>query len=711
MKNYRIFQRFGLRQVGLAVLCTALSIGLAFPTLTATPVQAQGGSRQLAVGDIVTASLNSQTFAQVYSLAASAGDTITIDVITDVEELAPAILVHDQRGNLIAQDADLTSATTASLADIAIPSNGTYYITVIRGSGADGTASGQFTLRLSGQQQIGGQTVQLTEGGITVEVVWNAAVDLNLEVRDPVGGTVHTFSPGTASGGQLENDTNAECTNLVSSNATETISWPLGAVPAGSYEIIVYYSDGCQTNDPQLFSLNASVNGEEQQSINGTLNPTQEYLARLLVDGEGGWSLQNGGVNAGLLNVAVFRNQIANADPIALGSTVSGVITNASSARAYSFDATAGTTVNIDLRAQSGSLDTYVALLGPDSAVLASNDDVTGSTDSNIQRSLVVDGTYTILASRYGLTIGGTEGEFTLAVSTLTGDEAAVVDTTGDTTTGDVGTGTGDELILTEGSIEVLLTWNSNADIQLSVRDPNGEAVYDDQPTGVRSGGILEADGNVRCEETTTSPVSYIYWPQNRLLPGVYEVEVWFQNTCDDNSSVTFDLSVTVMDQTIVSTKQQSAPNSHFMITFRIGQDGTATAGPGGFFDMSTASTLNYLSALPNATPIAYGQTVTGSITEQQRFAVYSFEGEQGDVVSIGMEQRSTNLDPALYLISPDGIQLNYNDDILPNGENRNSAIQEETLPFTGTYYIIATHYGLNVGGTEGSYGLTLLQD
>jgi hypothetical protein len=33
------------------------------------------------------------------------------------------------------------------------------------------------------------------------------------------------------------------------------------------------------------------------------------------------------------------------------------------------------------------------------------------------------------------------------------------------------------------------------------------------------------------------------------------------------------------------------------------------------------------------------------------------------------------------------------------------------TLPSTGTYYIVATHYGLNVGGTQGTYNLTIVQD
>ncbi len=146
------------------------------------------------------------------------------------------------------------------------------------------------------------------------------------------------------------------------------------------------------------------------------------------------------------------------------------------------------------------------------------------------------------------------------------------------------------------------------------------------------------------------------------------------------------------------------------MITFTVAPDGTVVAGPGGFFSMANASTLNYQTALASATPLAYGQTVSGSITDQRRFVLYSFEGQQGDIVTIGMNATGGTLDTAVYLISPEGIQVAYNDDATP-GENRNSVIAKATLASSGTYYIIATHYGLSFGGTQGTYTLTLVQD
>jgi hypothetical protein len=692
--------------VWAGLVAITLCAGLVSPVTTAIPAYAQaGGGQPLSVGETVTGTLDGKDFMQVYSLSGTAGDTVTIDVTTEVEALAPVVIVTDQRGSVIVQDADMATPTTATIADLVLPSTGSYYIIVMRGSGAQGDASGQFTLKLSGVQQVGGQSITLENGGITFELGWNAAVDLNLEVRDPVGGSVQRFRTGVPSGGVLDADVNSNCDSATASSPTETIAWPAGSVPAGSYEIIVYYTDGCTTGGPQVFSLRVTVNGETPQTLTGTLNPGQEYLSRMVLATDGVWSLVNGGVNAGL-DISVLRTELASASSMAIGSTVSGVITNGVPAQAYTFEADANTAITIAMNAQSGSLDPYLVLLGPDNTPLANNDDVDSTTtNAGISRTLATSGTYTIIATRYGLTIGGTEGEYTLSLNTA---QAATATTTGGATTAGVTT-TPAATPLPQGAIEIKLQWTTNAALQLLVRDPGGETVYNDIPI-TRSGGVLAAAGNIGCRDLTTSPVSYIYWPPNRLLPGVYEIEVWYQNSCGDNTPVNFGLSVVVQGQTVINTTQNTNPDDHYMITFNVQSDGTVIAGSGGFFDMRSANTLNYQAALSTATSISYGQRVSGSITQQQPFVVYSFDGQQGDVVTVGMNATGGTLDPTLYLISPEGIQVAFNDDVSP-GENSNSVINKVTLASSGTYYIVATHYGLNLGGTQGTYELTLVQD
>jgi hypothetical protein len=92
---------------------------------------------------------------------------------------------------------------------------------------------------------------------------------------------------------------------------------------------------------------------------------------------------------------------------------------------------------------------------------------------------------------------------------------------------------------------------------------------------------------------------------------------------------------------------------------------------------------------------------------------MYSFEGVTGDRIRIAMQRTGGTLDTAIYLISSQGVQLEFNDDITDEqtGErDSNSLIEPLTLPNTGTYYILATRYGLQYGGTTGTYNLTLFE-
>ena len=148
------------------VLCA----GLMTPFDAPLPAQAQDGGQPISVGEIVTGTLNSTNFIQIYALSASAGDTISIDVNTEVEELEPVVVVTDERGSVVASDTDVSTASSATITEFELPSSGTFYIQVMRASGVSGDASGDFTLQLSGFQQIGGQTVELTDGGLVFEV-------------------------------------------------------------------------------------------------------------------------------------------------------------------------------------------------------------------------------------------------------------------------------------------------------------------------------------------------------------------------------------------------------------------------------------------------------------------------------------------------------------------------------------------------------------
>jgi hypothetical protein len=451
--------------------------------------------------------------------------------------------------------------------------------------------------------------------------------------------------------------------------------------------------------------LTATVNDDQPSIINGIINPGQDYLARVMIDINGNWHLFNGGVNAGLDLTAI------NPQEITVGQTLTGTISNTKPKDVYTFDVAQGQDLVVDMTATSGSLDTLLVLLGPDGREVTNNDDRTsGITDSMIQTSVSSTGTYTVLATRYGQVIGGTEGSYTLFVNTGTG----VADTQGnEDTTNNTSTVSGPPA----GNIEVLLQWQNNADLQLQVRDPQGNTVYDDMAS-ITSGGILDEDyvGNRGCTTAAGTPTYYIYWPTSRTPPtGTYEVEVWYQNDCDETTAANFDLSIKVNgrllsfpDTTTTVSAAATGVGNRYLITFTIDQAGIVSLGEGNFFNMSSlAEGLDYQAELATGEQIPYDTIVQGRIDQEQKFVVYRFDGIQGDRIGIEMNRTSGNLDTALYILDPTQVQLDYSDDITP-GENPDSRIAELQLPQTGTYYIIATHYGLRYGGTQGDFSLRL---
>lgn len=714
-----LIRRIALVIVVVFALCTMLVMVL--------PSMAQDGgdtSRRLAPDQPVTGTLDADNFAESYVFAASTGDTISLSATTEAEELSLALLLTDPEGGLVASDGDLSTPAEATLTDVALETTGTYVVTVLRGTGADGDASGEYTLTLTGELTTPTSTpaptqqpaatiregnnvyIALEDGGIDISLQWSAAVDLNLEVRDPVGGTLYFDSLTVPSGGTHSGNTNGLCEDATADVPTEGSAWPQGYVPVGSYEVIIYYEQQCEVGGPQTFTLKASVNGEESQSVSGVLNPGQNYLARLTLDINRSWSVFNGGVNAGL-----DLGLPTNSQEIAFNQSAFGTIDNQKPKDGYTFNGAVDQTVTVDMSATSGSLDTLLILLGPDGRLIADNDDRTDgtSTDSLLQVTLPEAGLYTIVATRYGQVIGGTEGNYTLFL----GQGTTTVDGTVATPVTTVATVPG-------GNVEVTLQWFTRADLQLQVRDPSGATVFDDTPS-IASGGILDQNfvGNRGCVPATDgTPMYYIYWPTNRQPPlGTYEVEVWFQNDCDDPTPVNFDLTIEVGGQLLAAAGSQStvsatatAVGNRYLITFTINAQGAVNLGTGNFFSMNSVSTgLDYTAQLATAQQLECDQTVQGRIDLLPGFAIYSFEGIAGDRISIGMARigNTTSLDTAVYILDPLLTQVANNDDI-EVGENTNSLIDEYQLDRDGTYYIIATRYGLSYGATTGDFTLNL---
>jgi len=86
-------------------------------------------------------------------------------------------------------------------------------------------------------------TTDLATADVAVILKWTGASDVDLHVIDGKGQEVYYANSTTAEGGSLDLDSNAGCS--IDNVNQETISWPQGHAPSGTYTIKVDYYDDC----------------------------------------------------------------------------------------------------------------------------------------------------------------------------------------------------------------------------------------------------------------------------------------------------------------------------------------------------------------------------------------------------------------------------------------------------------------------------------
>ncbi len=106
-----------------------------------------------------------------------------------------------------------------------------------------------------------------------------------------------------------------------------------------------------------------------------------------------------------------------------------------------------------------------------------------------------------------------------------------------------------------------------------------------------------------------------------------------------------------------------------------------------------TATRLTVFTPVEEVLEIAIGDVVSGEIAVAGEVDRYTFQGAQGQVVSIALDRTddSAPLDPLVELFGPDGTSLAASDD---DGGNLNSLISGFTLPVDGVYTIAARSWG-----------------
>jgi len=730
------------------VLITALvAVLLGLGSGIFSPAQAQTtSSHRIRIGDTVNDSLDARTFGQVYVFDATKGDRVSFVAVSKTRGLFLALLLTDSNGVSLSQVAALATADV-SIRNYSFAQTGTYYLTVLRATGIQANFTAAFSLTLSGtvSAPVVGPVVTLASG-MSVALNWNSTDDMTIEVRDPVGGAVNLNTPVLSTGAQLSGSSNAGCKAVhlttgttalatqaaTSTSAQQTVSWPKGSVSSGSYEILAYFKQSCpQGIKPLPFTLTITVDGTAQPPIQGQLDAQGEvYVASFVLNSASDVIVRKGGPNLGA-DLSPVAARIST--PIALGTktTATGALNNSNPADAYSFIGKTNQVISIaQSAANGGSLDSLLLLLDQGGNIISTNDDANPYTrDALIANfTLRADGIYTIVATRYAIANGGTEGGYKLTLTfgqvTVPVATAPVAGSTPAATlnaipaiTSTIAPGQ------PAGSIEISVTWNNSADLRLWVRDPQGARLYTDIPK-TNSGGALSKTANFGCPTNATAianaqsgatPQDFAYWSSAKPPTGTYEVRVWQESDCGDVTVTSYNLTINVKGQQVAQISNQNpGPNKQsFLTTFTIAQDGSVSAGQSG--QVTHQFTANVGKLLQTAPPLAYNQTVAGQISGTNTYALYTFNAIKGDRITLTMRNTSGTLDTEVYLLNLGAnnvlTQLAYNNGVLNPPAGTLGLLDSQiaaTIPADGTYVIATTRFGVELGATTGGYTLTL---
>lgn len=327
----------------------------------------------------------------------------------------------------------------------------------------------------------------------------------------------------------------------------------------------------------------------------------------------------------------------------------------------YPGPGTANHMMSIELNAQ---FDGYLYLLGPNGEVIASNDDAGDLNRSRIDDALLpVTGTYQVVVTSYS---PGTTGSYTLTI----GNPAPAPAQTADTP------------ISIGQSVQGMLEAADNAP---------GPAGNSRSAMGYHRDGysFQGTPGAAVAIDLTSSFDGYLIL----VGPGGTEIASNDDYTSTSTSRIQHTLSEAGTHRVIVTSYAERATGSY------------------------TLGLQTYVPAPTSAdSAISFGSPVQGTLAQGDNAVLppgesrggpdyyrdgFTFTGQAGQALTV--DAVYTMFDGYLFLLSPDGSVLSYNDDNTSTSDSRIVATPTQS----GTHRIVVTSFSPNSGG---SYTLTLTQ-
>lgn len=358
-------------------------------------------TNELTYGANTTGQISDSEYEVLYTFNGTAGDVVTITMTAvDEESLDPLLTVLGPNGDIVASndDIDLGGGNyNSAITDFTLPETGTYTIVATRYAGEDGTSGGEFTLTLTGN-------------------------GTNVIVEPPTSGEAIVYNETIT--GIIDNNT-SEIAYTFEGTAGDVITIDMHV--ANSFDtldtfIILLGPDGqelASNDDVDLATTNSAI-------TDFTLPSTGTYtVIATRFEGEDGLSAGQFVLTVSDGSAVVTTPPTTDggtaANALAYGDVATGTINDSNLDDRYVFTGNADDIVTIRMEATDGDLDTYVSILNENGVEIAFNDDdfgIGGSKDSAILSfKLPTNGTYTIVATRYGVYYGSTSGGYELTLT------------------------------------------------------------------------------------------------------------------------------------------------------------------------------------------------------------------------------------------------------------------------------------------------------
>jgi len=449
-------------------------------------------------------------------------------------------------------------------------------------------------------------------------------------------------------------------------------------------------------------------------------------------------------------NYALYLQRLNNpVDPIALayGQTLSGSIVSPAELDAYTFTATSGDIAVVQIARTSGSLDTHARIYNTDGTLVCTMNGLSSAL-SLATCSLPASGSYSLLT---GDQYGRNTGIYNLFLQRLNTPAGGTALPYAETRSGTIVAAAEMDAYTFLANVGDIVRLRANAtsagglDVYLQLYDPAGLLVCSDYAYDTDAAQIpncaLASAGNYTLLvgdyggldvgnydvflQKVKAPVNATPLAINETVTGItaHAAELLaytFQANAGDviagqvgipDRSLDPHIWLYAEDGTLVcndhayTSISESAAGIHCLLPadgiylILMGTYEYSSRQVAGAYQLH----IQRLNPPVNPATLYFGWHVSTSIAKAAEMDTYAFRAASGDVVSVRMNAAKLTIDPYIRLYGTDGVKLCENYD-LSSFSDATAEIASCTLPFSGTYTLLASDYGANEIGTYTLY-------